>query len=287
MAATYNDLFLDIRRVLIRAGTAAASLEARILICFATGKSQEELLRDFNLYTSAETEEQIRALAERRLRGEPVAYIVGEWEFYGIGLDISKDVLIPRADTELLAEQAIALARAAGEGARILDLCAGSGCVGIAAAVNAPKCRVVLADYSEAALRICRQNVRRNELTSRVLCVQADALKAPSPALGDFDVIVCNPPYIPSGEIEKLDPSVRLYEPRPALDGGPDGLLFYRAIIPKWRQALRRGGTLLFEVGIRQAESVRSLLSESGYTEILSLADTQGIERVIRAARKD
>ena len=220
-------------------------------------------------------------LVERRLAGEPVAYIIGEWEFYGMPLDISRDVLIPRMDTELLAERGILKAREAGEGARVLDLCAGSGCVGLAIAANAPDCRVVLGELSEGALRICKQNVRRNQLNARVTCLSVDALEPPSSSLWDFDAIVCNPPYIPSGDIAGLDISVRDYEPREALDGGPDGLDFYRAIAPKWKSALRLGGTLFFEVGIGQAPDVEEILAMNGYEDIKTAADTQGIWRVV------
>ena len=218
---------------------------------------------------------------ERRLAGEPVAYLIGEWEFYGLTLDVTPDVLIPRMDTEVLAERAILLARAAGEGARVLDLCAGSGCVGLAVAANVPTCRVVLADVSEAALKICKGNVRRNELNARVTCVQADALQKPDAALWDFDVIACNPPYIPTGDLAGLDVSVRDYEPRSALDGGADGLDFYRAIAAQWGSALRLGGSLLFEVGINQAMDVAALLERSGFEDIQSTQDTQGIPRVV------
>ena len=167
MPITYSDLYLDIRRQLKASGIQAATLEARELVCFGCGKTREELFRDGGLYLSREMEEHVRALVRRHLDGEPVAYIIGEWEFYGLPLDISRDVLIPRSDTEVLAERAILLAKAAGEGARVLDLCAGSGCVGRAVAAHAPNCRVVLADLSEAALRICKQNVRRNNLNAR------------------------------------------------------------------------------------------------------------------------
>ena len=117
----------------------AAQLEARELVCFAAGKSREQFYRDMSLYASDQVEEKVDDLVRRRLAGEPVAYLIGEWEFYGLPLDISRDVLIPRMDTEVLAERAILLARAAGEGARVLDLCAGSGCVGLAVAANAPR----------------------------------------------------------------------------------------------------------------------------------------------------
>ena len=282
VATTYNNLYLDARQKLKAAGVEAAQLEARELVCFAAGKNREQFFRDMSLYASDEVEAKVADLMARRLAGEPVAYLIGEWEFYGLPLDISRDVLIPRADTEVLAEQAILAARAAGEGARVLDLCAGSGCVGLAVAANAPLCRVVLADVSEEALKICRQNIRRNDLNARVTCVQADARQAPSAKLWDFDVIACNPPYIPTGDIDGLDVSVRDYEPRLALDGGDDGLDFYRDIAEKWRTALRLGGVLLFEVGIGQASDVEQILARCGYEDIETFQDTGGIWRVVK-----
>ena len=281
MATTYNNLYLDTRQRLREAGVEGAQLEARELLCHAAGKSREQFYRDMALYAPDPVEEKLAALVERRLAGEPVAYLIGEWEFYGLTLDVTPDVLIPRMDTEVLAERAILLARAAGEGARVLDLCAGSGCVGLAVAANVPTCRVVLADISEAALKICKGNVRRNELNARVTCVQADALQKPDAALWDFDVIACNPPYIPTGDLAGLDVSVRDYEPRSALDGGADGLDFYRAIAAQWGSALRLGGSLLFEVGINQAMDVAALLEGSGFEDIQSTQDTQGIPRVV------
>lgn len=282
VATTYNNLYLDARQKLKAAGVEAAQLEARELVCFAAGKNRERFFRYMSLYASDEVEAKVEDLMNRRLAGEPVAYLIGEWEFYGLPLDISRGVLIPRADTEVLAEQAILAARAAGEGARVLDLCAGSGCVGLAVAANAPNCRAVLADVSEEALKICRQNIRRNDLNARVTCVQADARQAPPAMLWDFDVIACNPPYIPTGDIDGLDPSVRDYEPRLALDGGDDGLDFYRDIAEKWRTALRLGGVLLFEVGIGQASGVEQILSRCGYEDIETFQDTGGIWRVVK-----
>ena len=281
MATTYNNLYLEVRRQLRAAGIPAAQLEAREIVCYAADKNREQFFRDMSLYASDPVEERVRAMAKRRLEGEPVAYIIGEWEFYGLPLDISRDVLIPRLDTEVLAEQAILAARAAGEGCRVLDLCAGSGCVGLAVAANVPECRVVLADLSEGALRVCKQNIRRCDLNARVTCLSADAKLPPLPALWDFDVIVCNPPYIPSGEIAGLDASVRDYEPHQALDGGDDGLDFYRAVASKWKGALRLGGTLLFEVGMGQAPDVERILGKNGYEDVRSFQDTQEIWRVV------
>ena len=281
MATTYNNLYLDARRQLRAAGIPNPQLEAREIVCYVTGKSREEFFRDLTLYATGAVEEQILDLTRRRLQGEPVAYIIGEWEFYGLTLDVSREVLIPRIDTEVLAEQAILAARACGGECRVLDLCAGSGCVGLAVAANVPECKVVLADNSEGALRVCRQNVRRCGLGGQALCLSADAKLPPLPALWDFDVIACNPPYIPTAEILTLDTSVKDYEPREALDGGADGLDFYRSITSKWKGALRLGGRLLFEVGMGQAHDVERLMRENGFEEVTSIPDTQGILRVV------
>lgn len=278
---TYNNLYLDVRKQLRVAGVEAAQLEARELVCYASGKSREQFFRDMSLYASAGVEARVAELVARRLDGEPVAYIIGEWEFYGLPLDISRDVLIPRADTEVLAARAIELATAAGEGARVLDLCAGSGCVGLAVAANCPNCRVVLADLSEEAVKVCKQNVRRNDLNARVTCVLADARQSPSSVLWDFDVIASNPPYIPSGDMAGLDHSVRDFEPPMALDGGADGLDFYRDIAAKWAGALRLGGKLLFEVGFDQANAVERILASHGFEDIRTHQDTAGIWRVV------
>ena len=281
MATTYNNLYLDIRNRLRHAGVTQAQTEAREIVCFAADKTKEQLYRDMSLYASSDLERRVEELVQRRLAGEPVAYIVGEWEFYGLPLDVSREVLIPRADTEVLAQRAIEKAQAAGEGGRVLDLCAGSGCVGLAVAANAPNCRVVLADLSEGALRLCKQNVRRNGLNARVTCISANALEAPSSMLWDFDVIACNPPYIPTGDIEGLDVSVKEYEPLMALDGGVDGLEFYRVIASKWKSAIRLGGTLIFEVGIDQAEAVAQIMADNGFENTVTTEDTGGILRVV------
>ena len=280
MAITYNNLYLDIRRQLRGAGIEAATLEARELVCFGTGKSREQLQRDGGLYASPELERRVRDLVDRHLAGEPVAYLIGEWEFYGLPLDISREVLIPRPDTEVLAEQAINYLRTQGE-CRVLDLCAGSGCVGLAIASQVPQTRVVLGEWSDGALKICRQNIRRNGLSGRVVPMQADARDKPEKTLGDFQCIVCNPPYIPRADIDGLDVSVKDYEPHLALDGGEDGLDFYRDISEKWKDALNIGGRLYFEVGIGQADSVLRIMRAQGFGDIQVVKDLREIPRVV------
>lgn len=280
MAITYNNLYMDIRQELHRAGIQAATLEARELVCFAAGKTREQFVRDGRLYVPQDVEEQARALMRRHLAGEPLAYLIGEWEFYGLPLDISEQVLIPRSDTEVLAGEAIRWLQTQ-QDARVLDLCAGSGCVGLAVASQVHTCRVVLGEKSEAALRICRQNIRRSGLLGRVTPMPADALEPPTRQLGEFDCIVCNPPYIPTQDIETLDVSVRDYEPHMALDGGEDGLEFYRAISENWREALHPGARLYFEVGIGQAGSVLRIMRRQGFGELEIVPDTAGIPRVV------
>ena len=280
MAITYNDLYLDVRQRLRESGVEASTLEARELVCFGTGKSREELQRDSRLYASPEREAQVRRLVERRMAGEPVAYLIGEWEFYGLPLDISQNVLIPRADTEVLAEQAIAYIQTLGE-CRVLDLCAGSGCVGLAIASQSPQARVVLGEIDDSALKICRQNIRRNSLSARVMPIQMDAREKPARSLGEFQCIVSNPPYIPTGDIAGLEASVRDYEPHMALDGGADGMDFYRSIAEQWKEALTPGGRIYCEVGIGQADAVLRLMRSQGFGDLQIIKDHHKIPRVV------
>ena len=279
---TYNDVYLNARKKLRAAGIEAHDLETRLIIAYATGKSREELLSVGNEYlTQVEKLKEIDALLDRRIDGEPVAYIVGEWEFYGIPVKVSKAVLIPRVDTEVLAEKAIELLKMKSGQKRLLDLCAGCGCVGLAAAANVKNCRVVLADNSEAALAVCRQNMLGNRLSKMTMAVTADALEAPPAILGAFDMIVCNPPYIPSAHIESLDRSVKDYEPLSALDGGQDGLNFFRKIAANWSDIIKTGGHMVFECGVGQADAVCEIMRNTGFLDIKKQTDTLGIERVV------
>lgn len=278
---TYNDIYLDVRRTLKDSGVEQAQLEAMELMCAAMGKRREEVLRDLSLYAGEHMIQQVYGLLQRRLDGEPIAYILGEWEFYGLTLTVNPDVLIPRPDTELLVERGILHVRNMPQ-ARVLDLCTGSGCVGLALAYNCPDTQVVLADWSQQALEVARQNLMRNQLTEQVELVRANALADPARELGDFDLIVCNPPYIPHQVVEEeLDHSVRDYEPHMALDGGEDGLDFYRAITLHWKWALRPGGKLAFEIGYDQVREVEKLMRERGFSHVRSFQDPGGHWRVV------
>ena len=277
----YNDVYMSLRKRLKDAGIETFALDARLILAFAANKTQSELVRDMNLYVNDDFENKVAALTERRLSGEHVAYITGEWEFYGLPVAVNSDVLIPRIDTEVLAEKAIELLHGREESARVLDLCCGSGCVSAAIASNVPGVRIVAADISLAALRVCRQTVLKNRLSRYIVCMDVDARENPPMLLGKFDMIVCNPPYVPTAEIPLLDASVRDFEPHLALDGGNDGLDFYRSITEKWRVILKDRGCMLFEVGEGQAESVKKMMEQNGFAAVQIFPDTAGTSRVV------
>ena len=278
---TYNELYLSTRNILRQRGIEGYSLEAKLIVSKAAKKTVSELMRDLNLYTSGDIELLVDDYTARRLRGEPIAYISGSWEFYGLPMIITPDVLIPRMDSEVLVNAAKEVLTGRKMDARILDLCTGSGCLTCAIAHEMPATRFLAIDVSTSALEICRKNVALNRLNSRVICMQADALSAPPMGLGEFDMIVCNPPYIPTVEIFALDSSVKDFEPIWALDGGKDGLKFYRAIIKYWKSLLREGGALVFEVGEGQADDVCEMIMAAGFASCAVRQDARGVERVV------
>lgn len=287
MVKKYADLFLDARRALLKQEGQFAANVARELVCAASGKTAEQVIADREIYASEEVCELTESFVQRRLCGEPMPYILGQWDFYGMTLTVTPDVLIPRDDTVVVTELAIKKAMYLEQNPRILDLCTGSGCIGLAIARRVKDARVTLGDVSAAALRVARRNVSQLKLTGRVNCVAMDALKPAQEFLGTYDLIVSNPPYVTTQEMETLDPSVRDFEPHLALDGGADGLDFYRAIIKNYSSALAPRGYLCFEFGMGQENAVCSLLMRGGY-EILELKkDTAEITRAVLAQKRE
>ena len=194
---------------------------------------------------------------------------------------MTRDVLIPRADTELLVDLVKEALTGWKMDARVLDLCCGSGCITCAVGHELPATKLVAVDLSASALEVCRQNVNLNRLTTRVICMQADATVSPPLGIGSFDVIVSNPPYVRSDEIPTLDRSVKDYEPMWALDGGKDGLRFYKSIIKYWKTLLRPEGLLIFEVGEGQADTVADMLMAAGFASSSVHKDTRGVLRAV------
>lgn len=278
---TYNDLYLSTRNLLRQSGIEAYALEARVLVAGAAGKTISQLMKDINLYTTPQVENTVLDYTARRLRGEPVAYITGSWEFYGLPMTVTPDVLIPRMDTEVVVDAVKSILTGYKMDARVLDLCCGSGCITCAIGHEMPATKLVAVDISATALEIARQNIAACKLNSRVISLQADATVSPPLGIGSFDVIVSNPPYIASDEIPTLDRSVRDYEPIWALDGGEDGLRFYKTIIKYWKSLLRPDGYLVFEVGEGQAGEVCEMLLSAGFSAVSTRKDTLGVDRVV------
>ncbi len=284
MVKTINDLYLEARKTLLKQEEpSTASLMARNLLCHITGKTPERVIADRQLYASEAWCAQMEEAVQRLLSGEPLAYVLGKWDFFGLPLIVDKRVLIPRDDTCAVTELAIHYGLNLKTGPRILDLCTGSGCIGLAIANRIKDARVTLADISKDALAVAKANITNLKLSARVSCLQVSALEQPKSFLGKFDMIVSNPPYITEQEMEALDISVKNYEPHLALFGGKDGLDFYRAICGNFKNALHPGGYLCFEFGMGQADAVCRILQENGFTILERSSDYNRIERAVIA----
>lgn len=284
MVTTYGELYLFARNELLRTeDSQSAGLIARDLVCSFSGKRPEQFLIEKESPVPDDVVRKVENGVRRILQGEPLAYVLGEWEFYGVSLCVTPDVLIPRDDTCAVAELAISQSLFLEKDPRILDLCCGSGCIGIALASRVKDARITLADISKEALQVAKKNVALNKLGGRVSCVQADALSAPSSFLGRFDLIVSNPPYITADEMKQLPTSVKDFEPRLALYGGEDGLDFYRAILANYSQVLKPGGFICFEFGMGQGDAVCALLEENGYAVLNRKKDFNDRERAVLA----
>ena len=245
------------------------------------GVTRNDMLMFPGLEVTDEQERAVRAGVSRRLSGEPLQYILGEWEFYGLPFYVGEGVLIPRQDTETIAEVALRFLKGR-DCADILaaDLCAGSGCIGITLAKLAGV-RVKLLELSGQALEYLRRNIALNGAEALCEAVQADVLAdGTAEALPKLDLIVTNPPYLTAQDMRELQREVT-HEPETALFGGEDGLDFYRSITSKWKDALRPGGTMIFEVGYDQADAVEQMMALAGYHDIDTKLDTQQIWRAV------
>ncbi len=284
MVKKISELYLDARRILMETEDQnSASMLARNLLCHYTGKTQEQILSDREMYASEEACSNVEQAVRRLQAGEPLAYILEEWDFYGMRLYVNPSVLIPRDDTCAVTALAIKHALFLDQSPRVLDLCTGSGCIGLAVAHRVKDARVTLADISQDALAVAKKNVTLQKLSGRVSCLVADALKEPAAFLGKFDMIISNPPYITGQEMLELPHSVKAFEPHGALYGGEDGLDFYRAIAQNYREALKPGGYLCLEFGMGQGDAVCSILEANGYTVLERTRDYNERERAVIA----
>lgn len=256
-----------------------ARLEAEWLLCAATGLDRVGLYLNFEKPLSDDELARYRAMVTRRGKREPLQHILGSQEFCGLEFEVTPDVLIPRHDTETLVDEA--LLRMPGA-STVLDIGTGSGCIAVSLAKQLPQASITAVDISGAALTVARRNAERNgvaiEFLQGSLC---------EPVAGrSFDLIVSNPPYIPSRDIEELAPEVRDFDPRGALDGGADGLDIYKILIPAARSRLNPAGWLLVEIGIGQAPDVQQMFRAlHGFGEPITASDPGGIVRVVGGQR--
>ncbi len=286
-----------IRRVLVWAaddlkkrGVSSPRLDAELLLGTVLGIDRVGLLIDADRPLARHELTQYRALHQRRRAGEPVAYLLGVREFYGRPFRVDRRVLVPRPDTEILVEVALARTRHLSLSARVLDVCTGSGCVALSLARERPTTRVLAADVSPDALAVAAENaLRLGAYNAGLLCSDLfAALRAGhdgAPGRRRFDLITANPPYIAAGDIPGLVVDIRAYEPALALDGGADGLDFLRRIVAEAPAFLDEGGVLAVEIGSDQGEAVRALFAAAGYGAIDLRRDYGGLDRVVSGVR--
>jgi release factor glutamine methyltransferase len=259
-----------------------AKRDAETLLLNLLGKDKAWLMAHSDKELSEQQATRFMELLERRYDGEPIQYISGRTEFYGLPFLVTPDVLIPRPETEHLVEKAIALA-ARFQAPRIVDVGTGSGAIAIALAYYLPKAGITAIDLSAATLAIARRNAKLNRVSHRISFLEGDLLE---PVAGQqFEIVVSNPPYVPLADRASLAVEVRDHEPALALLAGDDGLDVYRRLIPAASAALVPGGLVAFEIGYGQSTAITELLAESGFDEIEFVPDLQGIPRVASARR--
>lgn len=282
---TYRELYEEGRRILEQAGLPDAALDARFLLEEVCGTNLQTLLVFPEKKVTEEEVNQYRAFIQRRKDREPTAMILGEWDFMGLTFRLNKSTLIPEQDTEVLVETALEELKRRGLGEaplRILDLCTGSGCILLSLLHELRNAGGLGTDLSEEALEAARENAVRLVLQERAAFRQGDLWEP----VGDerFDLIVSNPPYVPTEVIPTLEPEVRCGEPYAALDGGEDGLVFYRRIMKEAAGHLKPSGIIIVESGFDEASQIAALMQDQKFRGIRTVKDYGGLDRVVRGA---
>lgn len=274
-----SDVLKNTTERLRRAGIDTANLDAKLLLCKFLKK--DKLFLVVNSEKEIEIDEKFVELVSRREKHEPMQYILGKAEFYGLDFKVNKNVLIPRPDTEVLVEKVISFVK--NNSYTILDIGTGSGCIPISILVNCPNAKAYAADISADAIEVAKENAKLNNVDKKITFLNIDILND----FPDFsiDCIVSNPPYIEEEVIPTLMEDVKGYEPDIALNGGPDGLIFYRRIAQEGYKILRKGGLIAFEVGYTQAKAVEEILIKNGFAQTEIIKDLAGIERIVSAIK--
>ena len=261
-----------------RKGVKNPRLDAEVLLAHLLGLDRVGLYTNYDKPLREEELKAFREMVQRRISREPIAYITGQKEFWSLSFKVSPACLIPRPETEVLVEEALKAAQEVPPPLQILEIGTGCGAVAVALAKELPEAEIWATEKSPYALEVARQNVALHGVSGRVVLLEADLF----PERGTFSLIVSNPPYVPTEEVLRLDPEVRDFEPLEALDGGPDGLLYFRRIASRVRQYLRKGGWLVLEVGKGQDQEVQSILKEAGLSRIELRRDYSGVKRIVK-----
>lgn len=268
-------LLADGTKMLTQAGIDEAELDARYILEYITGlNSAQYFIHSEDIIEKNKAEEFFR-LIERRSKRIPLSYVIGTRDFFGLTFKVDENVLIPEQETELLVEEVIKHS----EGKSVLDMCTGSGCIAISIALFGKPSKVAASDISEKALEVARENAKSLK-AGEISFIQGDMFEN---VTDKFDIIVSNPPYIETGEIDELMPEVRDYIPRLALDGDIDGLKFYRIISKEAVKKLNKNGRIFYEIGYNQSRAVAPILLENGFTDVKIMKDYSGLDRIVMA----
>ena len=278
---TYAEAYEKGKNILTEAGIAEAGLEARLLLEHVCGTGRNDLLVHGDRLVEDVQCNSYEQLLTGRADRIPLQYLTGCQEFMGLNFAADRHVLIPRQDTEILVEEVL---KNLHDGMEILDMCTGSGCILISLLRYSNDCAGLGVDISGGALRVAEKNAQNilSGFSGKVRFLESDLFENVEEM---FDVIVSNPPYIPAGDMEGLMPEVRDYEPRIALDGGEDGLVFYRKILEGSRKHIKKGGMLFFEIGYDQGRAVSKMMRETGFLDVQVRKDYAGLDRVVFGTR--
>ncbi len=274
--ATIFESYNNCKKELEKAGIEDYVFESKQIIKHITGYSNAQILQKYTEQLTEFQENNLTVIIKQRLIRYPLQYILGRWNFFGREFFVGPGVLIPRSDTETVMDVCLEFIKEK-EKADVLDLCAGSGCIGITIKGECPRSQVTLVEKFDEAISYAQKNAKHNNIDVKI--VKGDVLEG-CECENKYDLIVSNPPYITAEDMKALQPEVQ-FEPKTALEGGEDGLLFYRAITEKYKNSLKENGVLVFEVGINQSESVKEILRENGFKDISSRKDLNDIERVV------
>ncbi len=279
---TIFEAYNSTKKKLEKAGVEDYVFEAKQIIKHITGLSATQILTNYNRPLTEYQENNLIALVHQREVRYPLQYIFGEWDFYGRGYFVGPGVLVPRADTETVIEAGIEFLKGK-ESPQVLDLCAGSGCIGITLAKEIPTAKVTLVEKYEEALRYAEKNIERNEAFNAV-ALQGDIFQKCG-ADNKYDLIVSNPPYISEEEMKIISPETK-FEPETALKAEDDGLEFYKAITENYKDSLKDGGMLCFEVGFTQSLKVKEILKNAGFKDIEIKKDLNDVDRVVTGIKR-